>query len=500
MLIKVHSVTTHGLKPVAIDVEVQSTSGIPQVLIIGLVGTAVREAKDRIITALKQLNIRLKARRTVISLTPADIQKFGSSFDLAIAVGLISLYRTIDIPLHNSAFIGEVSLDGTVQPVTGCLAKVLAAQQLGYQHVFIPFDNLKDVYLVETIKIYGIKTLTQLFEPIIPRKVHIPQVADINYKAATLDVVSLLGQQEALRALTIAVAGHHHLHLVGPPGAGKSTLPKIAQYLLPLLRKSAALETQAIYSLQKGHTQQNNILVPPFRSPHHSATLTQLLGNPIQSFPGELPLSHNGILFLDELPEFNTAVLRGLRIPLEQKKVVLHFSRSSSELPSNCIVIAASNPCPCGYWNTGVRRCRCSAAERARYINKLSGPLLDRFDLHLLVSPLTGTDLRTTTLFNLENIQKAIKSAHKVQDKRYQGAFYNADLTVTTIPQYCAIEKKAVDLITQACQALRLSTRAYQKTISVAQTIADLEESSSITETHCAEALQYRFEHTWIED
>lgn len=486
MLTRVHSVTTHGLDPIAVDIEINSSTGIPKIIIIGLVNTAIREAKDRVVSALKNIGVRLKARRTTISLTPANVKKTGSSFDFAIAVGLISLYQKLAIDLENAVFIGEVSLDGSLVSVSQCLLLVLATKKLGYKTVFVPFDNLPDVSLMEGITICGVKNLKELFQ-----NTTFASPKRYTVKSKESRPVTLVGQIELVRAITIAVAGRHHLHVVGPPGVGKSTIPQFAKALLPPLNTEELLETLAIQSLV------GEKINPPFCSPHHSSTLQKILGYPTQLKPGALPLAHKGLLFLDEFPEFSTKVLQALRIPLDQKKVQLISQGAVTEFPCDALLLAASNPCPCGYWHTGIRKCICSAAKRAEYSKKLSGPLLERFDLFSQVSPLKSIEYEQHQKMSTDQIVSVIRLARDIQHKRYSLKLLNSDLKIESINQFCKIDKEACKLIQQAVASLNLSTRGYEKLIAVSQTIADLASCPTIKPEHCAEALNYRFEHSW---
>lgn len=497
MLTRVHSVTTNGLAPVAVTIEVNSTSGIPQIIIIGLVNTAIREAKDRILAALKNIGIRLKARRTIVSLVPADIKKSGSAFDFAIAVGLISLYHQLEISLASSVFIGEVSLDGTIVPITRIVSLVTSAQKLGYKTAFIPHANLKDVKLVEGIKICGVKNLREIIDA--PHKLNYASPYSIEEPHQTISSdLGVVGQLEVIRALTIAIAGKHNLHLVGPPGVGKSTIPQLAQALMPYLAKHEVLEVMQIRELSENTHSIENVWVPPFIAPHHTSSLQKMLGFPGQNKPGALTLAHKGILFLDELPEFNNSVLQGLRIPIDQKKVLLSHQGKVLEFPCNALIIAASNPCQCGFWQTGVRSCICSGATRNSYNKKLSGPLMERFDLSVHMSSLEPTAYQHYKKVHLEEIFPKIVQARKIQAVRYQdNTRYNADLTLKAINTLCSFETETKSYIEKATATLNLSTRGYEKLVAVAQTIADLEASPSITIHHCAEALNYRFEHSW---
>lgn len=488
MLTRVHTVTTIGLDPVKVDVEVTTTTGIPQIFIIGLVTTSVREAKDRIITALKSIGFKLKARKTIISLIPADLRKSGNSFDLAIAVALLSLYSKLYIDLKSTAFIGEVSIDGSILPVSDCLGKVLAAKNLGYQQIIIPIDNLVDCVCVDGITILGIRHLKQ----VIVKESALSKLSKSLPPTEPSLNVTVVGQSEAVRTITIAIAGKHHLHMVGPPGVGKSTLPQFAQALQPKLCKSEALEVTGLYSVV--NITNKNIFQAPFRNPHHTATVKKIIGYDSQLLPGEISLAHQGILFLDELPLFSASVLQALRNPLDNRTINLQNHQRRAQFPCDCIVVAASNPCPCGFWQTGVRQCSCSKAARNSYKKKLSWPLLERFDLQTALSPLSPEEYSVAApKYNSASIADVVLQARNIQKMRFQNAnTFNSHLKLETISRCCSIKSDARNFLKKAVTAYTLSTRGYEKVIAVAQTIADLESSPHICTSHLAEALQYR--------
>ncbi|PIR62000.1 MAG: hypothetical protein COU66_00740 [Candidatus Pacebacteria bacterium CG10_big_fil_rev_8_21_14_0_10_44_11] len=484
MSIKVHAVTTFGLAPIPVEVEVLATSGLPQIKIIGAVSASTREAKDRVVSALKNLKVRLKARKTMISLRATELSKHDTGFDLAIAVGLLALHQQLAFPLASIVFIGEVSLEGEILPVPGCLAKVLAAKQLGFTKVVIPFKSLEQVNLVDNVTIYALKSLSELLTGQLGSVIKPTQgLPKLYYQAIDLHLQLLVNQQEALRALTIAIAGNHHLRLVGPPGIGKTVLPQLAKILMPPLSKKSLVKVLAIHSLYHIDLPVEQLTHPPFQMPAHSVTPNQLLGNFNRQQLGELSLAKHGILFFDELSELSKPSLQIIKDVLERST-------------DHCLVIAASNPCLCGYWKTGVRACRCSAASRAQFDAKLSGSFLDRFDLHASIVP---TDIAPSQpTINLSQLQIQVQTARQNQELRYTtDTLFNGQLDLNQIAQHCRLPKNTQQLLRQAMTSLKLSLRAYQKTITVAQTIADLESSQDITEAHLAEALNYRFEQSW---
>ncbi|NCN82519.1 MAG: YifB family Mg chelatase-like AAA ATPase [Candidatus Pacebacteria bacterium] len=502
MLTRVLSATLTGLKPQLIEVEVDAIQGTPQFIVIGLASKAVDEAKERITAALLNCGVRIKARRTIVNLAPADLQKTGSTLELAIAAGLLQLYGEIAPLPNNCLLIGELSLDGELKPVRGCLPLVLAAQEFGLTEVLLPEANLPEVGFLTSITLRPLRNLRELLavggkiEQLTP---HQPQPLQISESRGEADFAAIIGQIAAKRALEIAVAGNHNIHLVGPPGAGKSMLAQAAVSILPPLSISEIISVTMIHSVAGLTTQAGVLTTRPFRAPHHTTTAVGLTGGSSQLLPGEISLAHEGVLFLDEFPEFSRSALEALRQPLETKTVTITRSTGTTQYPANCMLIAASNPCQCGYWGSD-KPCRCTLRERQRYHNKLSGPLLDRIDLHVRVGSVSHRQLALTTQANetSSSIRKRVVVARERQRARLAQSNFqtNGDLDGTQTKKLCKIEAAAKEVLISAGEKLGLSARGHFKVIKVAQTIADLANKPIITTAHITEALQYRPERS----
>ncbi|MDA1079509.1 MAG: YifB family Mg chelatase-like AAA ATPase [bacterium] len=498
MLTRVFSATLTGLKPQLIEVEVDAIQGTPQFIVIGLASKAVDEAKERITAALLNCGVRIKARRTVVNLAPADIQKSGSTLELAIAAGLLQLYGEI-APLPDTCLlIGELSLDGELKPVRGCLPLVLAAQQFGLTEVLLPTANLAEVGFLSSVTLRPLHNLRQLLATkgvITQIPVHKPEPLRITNTPQNENFAAIIGQTAAKRALEIAVAGNHNIHLVGPPGAGKSMLAQAAVSILPPLSTSEVIAVTMIHSVAGLTTQAGVVTTRPFRAPHHTTTAVGLTGGSAQLLPGEISLAHEGVLFLDEFPEFSRSSLEALRQPLESKVVTITRSTGTTQYPANCMLIAASNPCQCGYWGSD-KPCRCTARERLRYHNKLSGPLLDRIDLHVRVGSVSHRQLTMSTQQHesSDTIRQRVIAARERQRARLSqtAAQTNGELDGTLTKKYCKLLPTAKEMLIAAGEKLGLSARTHFKVIKVAQTIADISSQPVITVEHITEALQYR--------
>jgi len=501
MLYKSFCATCIGIDAVTVTVEVDMTPGVG-VHLVGLPDSAVKESLLRVFTALSSYGFRVPGRKIVVNLAPADLRKEGSSFDLAIAMGLIAVSEKIELPLLGRYILmGELALDGQLRPVTGALPAAIHAKEAGFQGCIFPKQSALEASDIDGISIYGIESLSEAIEILSATDEHseLRVVSDapvMQRKVYANDLKHVKGQAVAKRGLEIAAAGSHNLILIGSPGSGKTMMASCLPSILPPMSKAEALETSKIYSIA-GHGWEGGGLMHtrPFRAPHHSASLASLVGGGAGAKPGEISLSHGGVLYLDEIAQFPRSVLDALRQPLEDRKVVISRAKYKVEYPSNFMLIASMNPCPCGYYGDSSGRCTCSRSAIENYMSRLSGPLMDRMDLQIFCDRVSGEELLSVgENESSDTIAARVVQARQVQYNRFKNEkiFTNSQMDGELISRYCVIGDKERRYTAMVIEKLNLSARAYSRILKLSRTIADLDLSDTITLNHISEAVQYR--------
>lgn len=503
MLVKVYAAAVQGIDAIPITIEVNCSRGCLFHL-VGLPDSAVKESHERIKSALSVNDYKFPRNEIIVNMSPADIRKEGTAYDLPLAIGILASADEIKADkLPSLMIMGELSLDGSIQPIKGALPIAIQARKDGYEGLIVPVQNSREAAVVNNLKVYGVTHLREVVEFLNGKRELEPTVVNTREEfyerqsSFDLDFSDVKGQESVKRALEVAAAGGHNLIMVGAPGSGKSMMAKRLPSILPPLSLGESLETTKIHSvagkLQKGTSL---IATRPFRSPHHTISQVAMVGGGVYPTPGEISLAHNGVLFLDELPEFSRQVLEVLRQPLEDRKISISRAKYSLDYPASCMLVASMNPCPCGYYNHPTKACVCTPGQVQKYLNRISGPLLDRIDIQIEIVPVPFEKMSDITPSEPSSaIRDRVIKARKIQEERYKdysGVYCNAQMTPKLMSLYASPDEGGLAMLKDAMHRLNLSARAYDRILRVSRTIADLEECENIQACHIAEAIGYR--------
>ena len=503
MLVKVYAAALQGIDATIVTIEVNSSRGI-KFFLVGLPDSAVKESHERIISALQVNGYKFPSRQIVVNMAPADIRKEGSSYDLPLAIGILaSAGEVSEEKLSKYLIIGELSLDGSLQPIKGALPIAICARAKGYEGFILPKQNAREAAVVNNLNVYGVENIKEVIEFFNGERELEPTIVNtreefyqhqINFP---YDFADVKGQENVKRALEVAAAGGHNVIMIGAPGSGKSMMAKRMPSILPPLSLGESLETTKIHSVAGKLTKNDSLIATrPFRAPHHTISQVAMVGGGSNPQPGEISLAHNGLLFLDELPEFNRSVLEVLRQPLEDRHISISRAKYSLDYPASFMLVASMNPCPCGYYNHPTKACVCNPGQVHRYLNRISGPLLDRIDIQIEIIPVPFEKMSEQG--NSEksaSIRERVIKARKIQEQRFAnhpGIYCNAQMESELLHRYATPDEQGLNLLRTAMTRLNLSARAYDRILKVARTIADLEASEAIKPNHIAEAISYR--------
>ena len=503
MLVKVFGAAVQGIDATLITIEVNCSRGI-RFLLVGLPDTSVKESHERIVSALEVNGLKFPRKQIVINMAPADIRKEGSAYDLPLAIGVLAASESVKTDkLCDYLIMGELSLDGTILPLRGALPIAIMAKENGFKGLILPLQNAKEAAVVEGLDVYGVSNILEVVDFF--NDVKLPEITRVdldkefrnNISNYELDFSDVKGQENVKRAIEVAAAGGHNIIMVGPPGSGKSMMAKRVPSILPPFTIDEALETTKIHSVA-GRTDLNSSLMftRPFQTPHHSISNVAMVGGGASPQPGEISLAHNGVLFLDELPEFNRSVLEVLRQPLEDREITISRSKYSVKYPAGFMLVAAMNPCPCGYHNHPDKECVCSSGSVLKYLNKISGPLLDRIDIQIEIVPVPFDKISSKAASEKsEDIRNRVIKAREIQKQRFRkvkGVHCNAQMTSRMLHRFAEPDPAGLKLLKAAMERRSLSARAYDRILKVSRTIADIDQSKNIKSIHLAEAINYR--------
>lgn len=500
MIVKVNTGALCGLEGKHVIVEADFSNGLPSFDIVGLPDTAVKESKERVRSAIKNSGFQFPAKHAVINLAPADLKKEGTQFDLPIAIAILAGTDQLKTEFSEYMFIGELGLSGELRSVSGVLSLVCSARDNGFKKVVVPIDNVEEAALSDGVEVLGARCLADVYSHLTGEKFIEPSRCDIQkifseQSIYGIDFADVRGQHALRRGVELCVSGGHNLLLIGTPGSGKSMIAQRIPTILPNMTLDEAIEVTKIYSIA-GELDSNTRLIAtrPFRAPHHSASAVSIVGGGSKVRPGEISLAHNGVLFLDEFPEYKKDVIESMRQPLEDKRITVSRSVASYTYPCNTMLVVALNPCKCGYYGDGSGKCRCSESDVRKYLGKISGPMLDRIDIQLEASPVKYADLKAMKGESSADIKARVNAVREIQKKRYKNEDINcnAQLTGALIEKYCPISKDANDMLKSAFETMGLTARAYSRILKVARTIADADGRENINEMDIAEAIGYR--------